>query len=180
MNLLLAVSEDYRWFLDLELWNAVTFVALAAIVIKFAGGPILSALKGRQQGIEDQLRQLDDARREIQDLQAQQQIRKKELQTQAVEMVAEAKRDAARTAQEMVTRAEQEIDKIKARAVREVELARRKAVHSLAEHATETSIRMAREHLERELSEMDHDRLIRVALNEMRGDSRSQLSGRDA
>ncbi len=172
MNLLLAVSENYRWYLDLELWNLVTFAALAAIVLKAGAGPILAGLRGRQKGIEDQLRQIDEARTEIEQLRVQQQARKRELQAQAQEMVAEAKRDAARTAQEMVARAEQEIEKIKARSIREVELARRKAMNTLAEHATETSIRLARERLERDLNDGDHDRLIRTALSEM--------SGRDA
>ncbi|MBY0586109.1 ATP synthase F0 subunit B [bacterium] len=169
MTLLLAASDNYYWFLDLELWSLATFAALSAIVLKFGAGPVISALRGRQQGIEDQLKQLDDARREIEQLREEQRIRKKELQAEAQEMVAEAKRDAARTAQEMVARAEQEIEKVKSRSIREVELARRKAVHTLAEHATETSVRMAREHLERELSDADHDRLIRLALSEMSG-----------
>jgi ATP synthase F0 subunit b len=168
-HLLLAVSDSYRWYLDLELWNAVTFVALVAIVAKAGGAPILSALRARQKGVEDQLQQLDQARREIEDLRAQQAARKRELQSQAQEMVAEAKRDAAVMAQELIVRAEQEIGKIKERSGRDMELARRKAVHWLSEHATQLSLRVARERLEQDLSSADHDELIRVALAEMNG-----------
>jgi F0F1-type ATP synthase membrane subunit b/b' len=86
-------------------------------------------------------------------------------------MVAEARRDAVALRTEMVDRAKDEVEKLKNRSTRDIELARRKAVSDLADFATETSFRVARERLERGVSADDHDRLVAAALAEMDGRS---------
>lgn len=167
MTCILAADADYRWFLDLDLWPAVTFTIVVIILARTAVGPLVSGLRARQKGIEDQLRELEQAEREIRALREEQAAKQRELRQKALEMVEEAKRDAKVTREAMIARAGDEIERIKSRTIRDIELAKRKAIHDLADHATELSMRLAEERLASNTGRADHDRLIEQALEEM-------------
>ena len=167
MSLVLLADSDYRWFLDLEIWSVVVFALLATLIYKLGVPPLVAALRGREQSIEAQLRELSEAQREIQALRAEHDARRKELRAQAFEMVEEAKRDSVKILQESVTRAREDVERLKGRAGRDLDLVRRKAISRLADHATELSLKIAAERLANNLTADDHDRLISSALEEM-------------
>lgn len=164
---LLAVSDEYRWFLDLEFWAVITFIGLMTILVRYAFGPIISALQNRQKNIEDQLREIEEAQREIRILREEHEERKRQLRAQAQEFVAEAKRDAVSLREEMVARARTDIERIAIRADREIDLAHRKAMHDLADAATEQAMKFAVHALSSEMTDTDHDRLVGRAIQSM-------------
>lgn len=167
MSPLLAASEGYRWWADLNIWTAVTFAIFAYVLVRAAGKPLTTALRQRQSSVEDQLRQLEEAQREVQALRAEQELRRRELRQRSLAMVEEAKRDAEHTRVEMVERARQEVDKLRNRATREIELAKRKAIHELSDRVNELSIEVARRNIEHQLNDGVHGRLISAAIAEM-------------
>lgn len=160
---------EYSVWTDLDFWSGVIFVLLCLLLAKTALGPILKGLRGRERAIEEQFEHVDVAQREIRELRAEQDRRKQRLREEAVEIVAEAKRDAERLQGEMVRRAAEEAKRLEARAEREMNLAKKKALYELAQKATSLSIESARSALQTELSAQDHDRLIRGALTEIQG-----------
>jgi ATP synthase F0 subunit b len=168
----LLADSDFRWFLDLEIWSVVVFGLLAALIYKLGVPPLVAALRGREASIEAQLRELSEAQREIEALRAEQEAKRRELRSQAYAMVESAKKDSVKIHQELVTRAREDVEKIKSRAVRDLDLLRRKAVSELANHATELSLKVASERLLNDLTEEDHGRLISSALDEMGSSAR--------
>ena len=86
---------------------------------------------------------------------------------EAERMVEEAKRDAARTRRELVQRAGEDVQRLRLRARREIELAKRKAIHDLADRGAEVAVRVAEQTLLTRMTPADDDRLVQAALDEM-------------
>lgn len=165
MNFLLA-GHDPFWY-DTDFWSGIAFVGFAYILVRFGAKPLANALRNRQKGIEDKLRQVEDAQKVIRELRLRQEERKRQAKVEAAAMIEEAKRDAERTRKELVARAANEIELMKRRANREISLAQRKAIQDLADYATDLSFQFAHETLAQRLDAKRHARLISTALQEM-------------
>lgn len=109
----------------------ILFLALIALMVKFAWKPILNALEERETGIEDALAAAENAKKEMQDLQADNKKLLKEavaerdqLMKEAREMrdkiIAEAKDDAKEVTQTLIENAQAAIAQEKQAAIAEL------------------------------------------------------------
>ena len=109
----------------------VLFLALIALMVKFAWKPILNALEERETGIEDALAAAENAKKEMQDLQADNKKLLKEavaerdqLMKEAREMrdkmLADAKDDAKEVTQTLIENAQAAIAQEKQAAIAEL------------------------------------------------------------
>ncbi len=116
MIFLSAGSELINPGIGLVFWMLVTFVILLVLLKKFAWGPILKAVSSREEGIRNALMSAENARLEMQELQADnqrvlQEARMerdqmlKEARDIREKMIAEAKNDAQVQAQKMIEQA---------------------------------------------------------------------------
>jgi F-type H+-transporting ATPase subunit b len=164
---ILGIQGEYEFWYDTNFWSGVAFFGFAYILLGVGAKPLSDSLRARQKGIEDKLRQAEEAQKVIRELRLKQEERHRKAKIEAVAMVEEAKRDAQRTRQEMLARTVHEIEQMKRRAARDIDLAKRKAIQDLADHATHLSFEIAEKTLTERLDAKSHGRLVSAALKAM-------------
>ncbi|MBF8148977.1 F0F1 ATP synthase subunit B [Winogradskyella sp. F6397] len=106
--------------LGLVFWSLVTFIILLIVLRKFAWKPILGAVEEREEGIKTALASAESARREMENLKADnerilQEARNeresmlKEAREMKNKMIADAKEEAQAQADKMITQAQEAI-----------------------------------------------------------------------
>ncbi|WP_339609878.1 F0F1 ATP synthase subunit B [uncultured Planktosalinus sp.] len=115
----------------LVFWTAITFLILLFILKKFAWKPILGAVSSREESIKDALAAAEAARREMENLQAdnerilqearaEREAMLKEARDMKNKMIADAKEDAKLTADKMISQAQEAIQSEKKAAIAEL------------------------------------------------------------
>lgn len=136
----------------LFIWQTIIFVGLIFLLKKFAWKPILDAVNEREEGIKNALLSADNARKEMQNLQSDNQrilqearIERDTLLKEAREMkdkmVADAKNEAQAQGQKMIEQAKAAIESEKNAAMAELKL-----------HVSTLSLQIAEKLLKDELS----------------------------
>ena len=92
------------------LWTVLVFLLLLFVLGKFAWGPILAGLQGREQYIRDSLEEARQNRLQSEARLAEYETRLAGARDEAEAMIAEARRDAAALRQREETRAKEEAD----------------------------------------------------------------------
>ena len=117
----------------LFIWQIVIFVGLILLLKKFAWKPILDAVNEREEGIKNALESAENAKKEMQDLQADNQrilqearLERDSMLKEAREMkekiVADAKNEAQAQGQKMIEQAKTSIESEKNAAMNELKL----------------------------------------------------------
>lgn len=149
------------------LWTLVIFLLVVWVLGKFAWGPVLGALQGREEFIRQSL---IDAKRERQEAEAhlkEVEERLANARSEASEIVEQGQSVASRLKSEIEESARQEADALIDRARQEIDLAREAAVKDLYSQGTDLVIELAERVVRRELSDADHERLIAEAVDEL-------------
>ena len=136
----------------LFIWQVVIFVGLILLLKKFAWKPILDAVNEREEGIKNALLSADNARKEMQNLQSDNQriLQEARMERDALlkdaremkdKMVADAKNEAQAQGQKMIEQAKAAIESEKNAAMAELKL-----------HVSTLSLEIAEKLLKDELS----------------------------
>lgn len=147
-----------------SLWTLVIFGVLLWVLGRYAWGPILSGLQGREQFIRDALQKAKDDRDAAEERLREYEAKLATARHEVDAMLEEARRDADVLRQREEQRAKEEGDKIIARARREIEIASETAVKDLYARATQLVTDASSRVLGRELTAGDHDRLVRESI----------------
>lgn len=132
--------------------STILFLALIALMVKFAWKPILNSLEERESGIENALAAAENARKEMQNLQADNEklIKEARAEREAMmkeareirdKMIAEAKEDAKHVTTGLIEKAQASIDHEKHAALAEIK-----------KNVAELSIGIAESVIKKELS----------------------------
>ncbi|MCB1034386.1 MAG: F0F1 ATP synthase subunit B [Acidobacteria bacterium] len=146
------------------IWTLVIFLVVLWVLGKFAWGPILEGLQGREKFISDSLEQAKQQRDEAAALLEQYEEKLAAARSETEAILDEARRDADAVRKREEERAKEEADKLLARARREIEIATETAVKELYTRAAKLSTVGASRILEREISAADHERLIEESI----------------
>lgn len=136
----------------LFIWHTIIFVGLVLLLKKFAWKPILDAVNEREEGIKNALLSADNARKEMQNLQSDNQriLQEARMERDALlkdaremkdKMVADAKNEAQAQGQKMIEQAKAAIESEKNAAMAELKL-----------HVSTLSLEIAEKLLKDELS----------------------------
>jgi F-type H+-transporting ATPase subunit b len=136
----------------LFIWQTIIFVGLILLLKKFAWKPILDAVNEREEGIKNALLSADNARKEMQNLQSDNQriLQEARMERDALlkdardmkdKMVADAKNEAQAQGQKMIEQAKAAIESEKNAAMAELKL-----------HVSTLSLEIAEKLLKDELS----------------------------
>ena len=139
----------------LVFWTAITFIILLVILRKFAWKPILGAVSDREEGIKNALASAENARKEMENLtadnerilqeaRAEREAMLKEARDMKNKMVADAKEEAQAQASKMIEQAQAAIESEKKAAMAE-----------LKSHVAGISLGIAEKVLRQELSNKD-------------------------
>lgn len=165
--------DPLEWKRDLALWTLVTFGIFVIVLRLFAWGPLTSALDLRESKVHDNLAHAEEARVKAERLLADYQAKLAAAQEEVLKTLAEARRDAEHTRQEILAQTERDVAILKDRAVMEIERTKDSALNELFGHMAGTVANATEKVLGRALTDSDQDRLVNEALVEF---SRQQAS----
>jgi F-type H+-transporting ATPase subunit b len=147
--------------------NILIFLGVFAILSKFVWPPILEGLKAREQKIHGDLVAAEKANQDARNLLAEYQTKLNEASNQVQTMLAGARKDAETAGQRIIDEAKVESDRQRARAIADIETAKKTALAELADQTSAMAIGVAKQVVGRELKASDHADLIRQSLDRM-------------
>lgn len=152
---------------DLVIFSIVAFV-LFLVALKFlAWEPLIKGLDSREANLREQAAETQHALEKAQSLLKEHEAQVAAAQDEVKEIIAEARRDAERTGQDIVAAAQAEAEAARARAVEDVNRAKDVAIQELFD-VMSGQVAGATEHvLGRALSDDDQNRLIDEALKQV-------------
>ena len=142
--------EDFS--LGLFFWMAVLFLALLFLLRKFAWKPILDSVNEREEGIKNALASAEDAKKEMQNLQASNEQLLKEARAERDAMMKEARE----IKDKMIADAKEEAKEVSAKLIQNaqasIEQEKQAALSELKNQVAELSIGIAESVVKKELS----------------------------
>ena len=154
--------ESPAWFqTDLAVWSFAVFLALLALLTKFAWKPIMQGLEKREDGIARQIAETKASNEEAKRMLASYERRLSEASEEVRGMLEEARRDADPTRQSIVADARKAAEEELSRATREIQLAKDDALSQIAEKAGHLAVEVAGKFLRDKLGHDDQARLVR-------------------
>jgi F-type H+-transporting ATPase subunit b len=152
---------------DLGLWTLVVFGLLLYVLRRLAWKPMLQGLHNREARIREALDEARRARDEAQSLEARLQKQMDQAQDKVRQILEEARRDAHRNTDEMLTQTRAEIQTERDRLRREIEMARDQALHQIWTQTAQLASQISAKAIHREVNVDDHRRLVDEAIAEM-------------
>jgi F-type H+-transporting ATPase subunit b len=144
----------------LMIWTVVVFVALLAILRKFAWPALLGAVEARERALEEQLAEAERNRVEAARLLAEHQKLLAEGRTAAQGLLAEARAAAERERALAMEKTRQEQEDLLERARRDIIAERERAVAELRREAVDLSLAAASKLIERRLDSESDRQLV--------------------
>ena len=154
---------------DTLIFSLIIFLALFAILFVFAWKPIIEGLEAREKKMSDDI---DNAR--IANEKAQATLKQYEDQMagaadEAKAVMAEARTDATVAKEKILADAKEEADRLRDRALADIEAAKNAAVRELAEKSVDSAVSLAGNIVGRSLDKSDHAKLIDDSISSFSG-----------
>ena len=151
----------------LYIWTIVTFLALVALLARFAWRPLLQALENRQQSIRKALDDARQAKQELERLHGESAKLLAQARAEAADIISRSRSDADRFREEMKEKARGEATALMRNAERQIELETTRAVQLIRQEAIDISIGIASKLLQRNVSREDNERLIEETFKQL-------------
>ncbi|MCC5814571.1 MAG: F0F1 ATP synthase subunit B [Leptospira sp.] len=151
----------------LVIWTLVTFLLVVFVLKKFAWDKILKALDERTAGIESEIQKAVTLRKDAEKALADYQAKIARAKDETLEIIGEAKSDATNLRNKMIEDANSEIRKLKEQSVKDIELAKAKALHEMQIQVAEMSVMIASEILEKNLKKDEYQAFIDKELSKL-------------
>lgn len=168
MNFLLLASNS---FTDVKpgliIWTWITFIIVAIILRKFAWGPLLSAVEGREKSITNAIESAKRERAEAEKLLAEQKTAIATARQEAADAVRKTQADMEKFREELMSKARQEAESLKADAQRAITEERTRAVAELKGEAVKLSIAIAEKLLNEKLDDAKHQALAQQFVTDL-------------
>jgi F-type H+-transporting ATPase subunit b len=151
----------------LFIWTLVTFLALLALLAKFAWRPLLQALDARQETIRKSLDDAAKAKQELERLNRESEQIIRHARVEAESIITMSRSDGERLREEMKQKARAEADGIVKNAERQIQLETARAIQQIRHEAGDLSVAIASKLIQRNLSTDDNEKLIDEALKQL-------------
>ncbi len=153
----------------LFIWTIVTFLVLLGLLAKFAWTPLLAALETRQNAIRKSLDDAQQAKQELERLNAEAALIVNRGRVEAEAIIAQSRTDGDRLREEIRAKARTEADHIVKNAERQIQLETSRALEQIRKEAVDLSVMIASKIIQRNLTKEDNERLIDEALKQVEG-----------
>ncbi|MCX2681187.1 F0F1 ATP synthase subunit B [Galbibacter sp. EGI 63066] len=156
---------------SLIFWSIIVFIILFVLLRKYAWKPILGAVKSREASINKALDTAEEARKELQNLQADNEKLLKEARAERDAMIKEAREIKDKMITDAKGQAQVEADKMIQQARQSIDSEKQAALADLKNQVASLSVEIAEKVIKRELSSNDRqlklvdDMLDEVTLN---------------
>jgi F-type H+-transporting ATPase subunit b len=152
----------------LIIWTIITFLVVLIVLRLTAWGPMMKALAERESRISGAIAEADRIKSEAESLLARYETLLDKAKDEARGILDEARRDGLVLRDGIRDKAHQEAEEFKARARREIELAKDGAIQELWDTAADLSTDLATRIIGRTLDGADQDRLVRELIRDMK------------
>jgi F-type H+-transporting ATPase subunit b len=139
----------------LVFWTAITFIFLLLILKKFAWKPILGAVSDREEGIKKALASAENARKEMENLHADNERILKEARAERETLLKEARDIKVKMIEDAKGEAQAQANSIIEQAQSAIESEKKAAMAELKNHVAGLSIEIAEKVVRAELSNKD-------------------------
>jgi len=150
------------------IWTLVIFLAVLAILGKFAWGPLLAALQKREDFIRDSLERARRERQEAEELLRKYTDQINKARDEASAIVEEGRRDAEAVRRKIEAEARAGADDIVKRSKREIEIAHQHALKEIYQEVADLSTRIAGQIIGREIKPDEHRQFVAQSLEDIR------------
>ena len=144
----------------LIIWTLVSFFILLILLKKVAFPPILKGMKKREETIKQQLEEAQKTKKEAENLLGDYKRQLAEARSEAQKIINEGKSLGENMRKEIVQKAQAESNQIVKRAQEEIELQKQKAILELQEKIADLSIMAATKIINKSLNTEDNRRLV--------------------
>ncbi|TPV34982.1 F0F1 ATP synthase subunit B [Paucihalobacter ruber] len=141
--------------LGLVFWSVITFLVLLFILRKFAWNPILGAVSEREEGIKNALASAENARKEMENLQADNERILKEARAEREAMLKEARDMKNKMIADAREEAQVQANNMIAQAQAAIESEKKSAMAELKKQVANLSVEIAEKVVRAELSNKD-------------------------
>lgn len=159
MNTLLLASSFTDVKPGLIIWTWITFIIVAFVLRRFAWGPLLSAVEGREKSIANAIESAKRERAEAEKLLAEQKTAIAAARQEAADAVRKTQAEMEKFREELMGKARKEADSMKADATRAIAEERAKAIADIKGEAVKLSIAIAEKLLSEKLDDAKHEAL---------------------
>jgi F-type H+-transporting ATPase subunit b len=150
-------------------WQTFLFLLLLFLLAKFAWKPILNAVKDREEGILNALESAKNAKKEMQNLTADNERILKEARNDREELLKEARSMREKMIEEAKTEAQIEANSLIAKAKENIETEKQAAISDLKKQVADLSIGIAEKLVKEELASKDKQvKLIETMLKDVK------------
>ena len=155
----------------LFIWTILTFLVLVALLAKFAWRPLLEALERRQQAITKSLKDVEQAKAELE--RAHQESAKviAAARVEADAVIGAARKAAERFGEELRQKAQEESQALLRRAEREIQIETGRAVEQVRREAVDLSVAIASKLVRRNISKEDNLAIIQDTIQQIQSSS---------
>lgn len=153
--------------IGLLFWQTIVFLVLILILAKFAWRPILGAVKEREDSINNALSSAEEARKEMQNLKADNEQLRKEARAERDAILKEARELKEKVLASATEEAQTKADMIVAQAKESIEMEKKAAMAEIKSQVASLSIEIAEKVIRKELSSKEKQHQM---INEMLGD----------
>lgn len=168
------MHEGFESFIGFNPWTALftllNMVITFLILKKFLFKPVNKMIDDRQKEIDDLYADAERAKADAAAEKADYEKRLSEAEQTSAEMISSAAQEAGRKGDEILRQARSEADAMRAKASRDIELEKKKALNEAKDDLSRLAVDIAEKVVEKEIDEQDHARLIEDFLQNM-GDS---------
>jgi F-type H+-transporting ATPase subunit b len=149
-------------------WTTIIFGLLLVLLRVFAWKPIMGAIKAREDSIKGSLEAADEARRDMERLQADNEAIMKEARKERDSLMKEARDSRDKMIAEAKNQAKTEADKIVEKARIGIEKEKSAAIADIRDHVADLSVEIAEKILRESLKDTpEQDRLINRLLDDI-------------
>jgi F-type H+-transporting ATPase subunit b len=167
MNLIVLASSFTDVKPGLIIWTWITFIVVAFILRRFAWGPLLSAVEGREKSITNAIESAKRERAEAEKLLAEQKTAVAAARQEAADAVRKTQADMEKFREELISKARKEADSLKADATRAIADERAKAIADIKSEAVKLSIAIAEKLLNERLDDAKHEALAQQFVQDL-------------
>ncbi|WBL25641.1 F0F1 ATP synthase subunit B [Zunongwangia sp. HGR-M22] len=138
--------------IGLLFWQTIVFLVLILLLAKFAWRPILGAVKEREDSINNALSSAEEARKEMQNLKADNEQLMKEARAERDAILREARELKEKVMADATVEAQDKADQIVSQAKESIELEKKAAMAEIKAQVASLSIEIAEKVVRTELS----------------------------
>jgi F-type H+-transporting ATPase subunit b len=148
-------------------FRVMNFVVLAGVLVFILRKPVSKALSSRIKDIQEQLESLEAQRAEAEKQLAQYNEKLSQIESEAAKIVDVYIKQGNAAKAKILKEAEQNAEKLRVQARRNIEHEFEKAKQKLQQEVVESSLQMAEESLKKEITAQDQDKLIDEYINKV-------------